>query len=86
MGINDKIYFDDFAYIIQNNCSLNFHDNKMKKRSSKNVSKINEEEINLSIYTSDNEDLEISENESNGQEKQDNKNLRNAFLFKKNKK
>ena len=89
MGINDKIYFDDFAYIIQNNCSLNFHDNKMKKRSSKNVSKINEEEINLSIYTSDHEDSEISEIESNGQEKiqkqgkEENKNLRNAFFFKK---
>ena len=69
MGINDKIYFDDFVYIIQNNCSLNIHENKMKKRSSKNVKNVNEEEINLSIYTSDHEDNEISENESNGQVK-----------------
>ena len=87
MEINDKIYFDDFAYIIQNNCSLNFHE-KMRKISSKHINK-NNEEINSSLYTSDNEDLEISENESNGQEKkekqekQENKNLRNAFFFKK---
>ena len=49
MNIDDKIYFDDFVYIIQNNCSLNFHENKMKKFSSKIINKDNEQEINLSI-------------------------------------
>ena len=85
MSINDKIYFDDFVYIIQNNCSLNFNENKMKKISSENKNKYNEEEeINLSLYTSENnEDSEISNSGSNGQEKEENKNLRNALLFKK---
>ena len=78
MRIDDKLNFDDFVYIIQNNCSLNNLD----------ISKIHEskefddDKVNLSIYTNENEPSEISE-EKNEYEQNNNNILRKPLFFKK---
>ena len=57
MKINDKLYFDDFAYIMQNNCSLD------KKENEKNLIK-DDNQLNFdykNIYEEDEDDDEDSE-------------------------
>ena len=77
MKIDDKLQFDEFAYIIQNNCSLS----KNEKGKDNEKKKEKEEDNNLSIYTNENEASEISE-EQNGQGKNEEKNnFRNALYF-----
>ena len=78
MKIDDKLNFDDFAYIIQNNCSLNLQ-NLSKKQSQKSLGV--ENEIDLSLYTSENEGSELSENEANGQDNKEKVNLRSPICL-----
>ena len=78
MKIDDKLNFDDFAYIIQNNCSLNLQ-NLSKKQSQKSLGV--ENEIDLSLYTSENEGSELSENEANGQDNKEKINLRSPICL-----
>ena len=78
MKIDDKLNFDDFAYIIQNNCSLNLHDFS-KKQSQKSLGV--ENEIDLSLYTNENEGSEISDNEANGQDSKEKVNLRSPMCL-----
>ena len=78
MKIDDKLNFDDFAYIIQNNCSLNLQ-NLSKKQSQKSLGV--ENEIDLSLYTSGNEGSELSENEANGQDNKEKVNLRSPICL-----
>jgi calcium-dependent protein kinase len=78
MKIDDKLSFDDFVYIIQNNCSLNLHDFS-KKQSQKSLGV--ENEIDLSLYTNENEGSEISDNEANGQDSKEKVNLRSPICL-----
>jgi calcium-dependent protein kinase len=78
MKIDDKLSFDDFVYIIQNNCSLNLHDFS-KKQSQKSLGV--ENEIDLSLYTNENEGSEISDNETNGQDSKEKVNLRSPICL-----
>ena len=84
MKIDDKLKFDDFLYIIQNNCSLDSHESEKKMNGNNEI--ISEEENNLSIYTNENcSEISEKENNSNLNEKNNNNNnaLRNAICFKK---
>ena len=78
MKIDDKLNFDDFVYIIQNNCSLNNLDISIIQGSKE----FDEEKEHLSIYTNENEPSEISE-EKNECEQSYNNNLRKPLFFKK---
>ena len=78
MKIDDKLNFDDFVYIIQNNCSLNLHD-MSKKQSQKSLGV--ENEIDLSLYTNENEGSELSDNEVNGQDNKEKVNLRSPICL-----
>ena len=60
MKIDDKLYFDNFAYIMQNNCSLDANQNAIENNDKKEN---NENFKNLDIY----ED-EVEDNESNNKE------------------
>ena len=78
MRIDDKITFDDFAYIIKNNCELNIHDfEKMQSA----ISTQNEPENDLSLYTSKNDASEMSDNEANGQDKKQIIDFRTPFCL-----
>ena len=78
MRIDDKITFEDFAYIIKNNCELNIHDfEKMQSA----ISTQNEAENDLSLYTSKNDVSEMSDNEANGQDKKQIIDFRTPFCL-----
>ena len=78
MKIDDKLKFDDFLYIIQNNCSLNNDKEKY------DLQKEEENKIlfdNSSLYTDENDnDASIVSDLENNKKKQSN-DLRNAIPF-----
>ena len=81
MKIDDKLNFDNFVYIIQNNCSLN-------QDETENNSEIHDKENNLnfddeSLYTDENDISQnsIKDNKDNIEQKEI-PNLRNGFIIK----
>ena len=78
MKIDDKLKFDDFLYIIQNNCSLN-NDNEKYDLQKEEENKILFD--NSSLYTDENDnDASIVSDLENNKKKQSN-DLRNAIPF-----
>ena len=62
MKIDDKLYFDNFVYIIQNNCSLDPKDNE--KETEKKIKKEHHYSLDFpNIYEEDNDKISNKENE-----------------------
>jgi calcium-dependent protein kinase len=81
MKIDDKLNFDDFLYIIQNNCSLNNRNENIKLQTKKSEKTIIFKSYS-NIYTDiDEESSDLSEEDNSNNKSTQNSDLRNGKYF-----
>ena len=81
MKIDDKLNFDDFLYIIQNNCSLNNQNENIKLQTKKSEKAIIFKSYS-NIYTDiDEESSDLSEEDNSNNKSTQNSDLRNGKYF-----